>query len=147
MNDWKHVYVLLSENGNVKIGVSKNVMKRIKAIEGASGYKICDFFITEKCSNAYEIENELHKTFSGKKLYGEWFYIDFKKAIKETREVYERLSEFTYEKESESTKTIEFLKSLYGTVPLENGFLEEFMEMAIELGEKMKIIKELRSKL
>lgn len=144
MNNWKHIYIFLSENGNVKIGVSKNVTKRIKTIEGASGYKICDFFITEKCSNAYEIENELHKHFSRNRLYGEWFNVDFREAVKATKEIYSRLSDFTKEKESEIDK--EFLESLRIS-GFENGFSDEFMDMAIELGEKMKTIKELMAKL
>lgn len=147
MNDWKHIYVILSENGNVKIGVSKNVEKRISAIKGASGYKIKDCFVTEKCSNAFEIEKMAHEYFKEKRLFGEWFKADFKEAVDVVKSLHENFSRFSEAKQE--VDTTETMKLIFGNMPFEGNykFSDEFIEKAIELGEKMKEIKMLKEEI
>lgn len=147
MNNWKHVYVFLSENGNIKIGVSKNVEKRISAIKGASGYKIVDCFITEKCSNAFEIESMAHEYFKKNRLFGEWFNADFNKAVKVVKDLHDEFSNFFTTEEKK--QDISSIKLIFGNMPFDEKyeFSDEFIEMAIELGEKMKEIKRLKEEI
>lgn len=73
----KSVYVVENENGNVKIGVSNDVELRVGTLSSQGGFKICNLFYTKPCSNAYEIEKNVHQYFSGKRIKGEWFEVDF----------------------------------------------------------------------
>lgn len=99
----KRVYILKSENGLVKIGISKNVNKRIRNLENSSGYSITDFYSTKMISNSNEIENSLHKKFKANRKCGEWFDIEFEKTIialeaEEHKFEYKEKEKINYEK-------------------------------------------------
>jgi len=76
-----HVYVIKKENGFVKIGVSVNPKIRISGIETTSGEKFSVSWISEQCDNFFEIEQSAHKEFGEYRGVGEWFNIDFNKAV------------------------------------------------------------------
>lgn len=143
--DLKHIYVLLSKNKNVKIGVSKNIIKRISAIEGASGYKIVDYFITEKCSNSYEIEHMAHQYFRDNRLFGEWFKVDFNNAVSVVKELYAKHSKIL-QRNIEKDGISKLLQMLYPDNAFcgKCEFSDEFIDLAISLGEKMKELKMLK---
>lgn len=141
--DLKHVYVLLSKNGNVKIGVSKNIVKRIAAIEGASGYKIEDYYITEKCSNSYAIEHMAHEYFRNGRLFGEWFNIDFNDAINVVKSLYEKHYKILQRK-AEENNISRIIEILYPKDYREYEFSDEFIDLSIAVAEKMKEIRQLR---
>lgn len=74
LNEYSYIYILKSKSGHFKIGMTKNVRKRISSIEtylplGSSftkKYKVH----SELCSM---MEKYLHKKFIDKQLMGEWF--------------------------------------------------------------------------
>ena len=96
---WKSVYVLLADDGTIKIGVSKNVLQRIGALQGASGKKIIESFCTPKCSNAYFIESIILKHYLFNKTYGEWINGNYTEVVNYTKEIFEKVKEFKPSKE------------------------------------------------
>ena len=70
-----YVYVIENENHKVKIGRSINPEKRIACIQGQSGYKIINVYITPKLHQYDKFELFLHDVFSDNRDIGEWFNI------------------------------------------------------------------------
>lgn len=89
----KHIYIFNAENGECKIGVSKNVEVRKRTIELQGGKKITNVFYTPQCSNGFEIEALLHKYYKDKRMFGEWFDIDFNEAVCTLKKTFEEKAE------------------------------------------------------
>lgn len=66
-----HIYIMKC-NDKYKIGVSKNVEKRIKQLCG-SPYPIEIIYTSHLIEDAYSIEKELHIQFERQRVLGEWF--------------------------------------------------------------------------
>lgn len=81
----KYLYVLEFSNGTIKIGITKEKEKRMKAISSASGMDILRSYFTEKICNVQNLETELHKHFKDKRLNGEFFSITFEEAVAEVQ--------------------------------------------------------------
>lgn len=81
----KYLYVLEFTNKTVKIGITKEKEKRMKAISSASGMDITRSYFTEKIDNVQNLETELHRYFKDKRLNGEFFDIDFDVAVSEVK--------------------------------------------------------------
>ena len=79
----KYLYVLEFSNGTVKIGITKEKEKRMKAISSASGMDITRSYFTGKIDNVQNLETELHRHFKDKRLNGEFFDINFNEAVAE----------------------------------------------------------------
>lgn len=79
----KYLYVLEFTNGTVKIGITKEKERRMKAISSASGMDITRSYFTGKIDNVQNLEKELHRHFEEKRLNGEFFNIDFDEAVAE----------------------------------------------------------------
>ena len=77
MSSGKKIYVLENQDGNIKIGVSKNVDSRVKAIKNQTGYTILNVFSTVECFNPFELEKMIHEELKDKKIFGEWFNVKF----------------------------------------------------------------------
>lgn len=83
----KRVYVLESENGLVKIGVSGEFDRRKRTLETQSGFSMKNHFCTEWVSNYSEIERDSHKVFQLSRASGEWFNIPFEKAVETVKNI------------------------------------------------------------
>lgn len=94
MNEWKSVYVMKTDNGTIKIGISKDVSKRAKALNCLYPFNIIDFYKTKPCSNAFEIEKIMHTKFSKEKYFGEWFYADYDYTVSCLKNVFSKKAEF-----------------------------------------------------
>lgn len=81
----KYLYVLEFTNGTVKIGITKEKEKRLKAISSASGMNIVRSYFTVKIDNVQNLETELHRHFSDVRLNGEFFNISFEEAVEEVK--------------------------------------------------------------
>lgn len=79
----KYLYVLEFTNGTVKIGITKEKERRMKAISSASGMDITRSYFTGKIDNVQNLETELHRYFKDKRLNGEFFNINFDEAVAE----------------------------------------------------------------
>lgn len=76
-----HLYILQSEDGPVKIGITSNPHKRIGAIRTASGREFCRVYVSPDIGGADEIEARLFVQFAERRLPGEWFAIGFSEAM------------------------------------------------------------------
>lgn len=81
----KYLYVLEFTNKTVKIGITKEKEKRMKAISSASGMDITRSYFTGKIDNVQNLETELHRHFKEKRLNGEFFEIGFDEAVLEVK--------------------------------------------------------------
>lgn len=81
----KYLYVLEFSNKTVKIGITKEKERRMKAISSASGMDITRSYFSEKIDNVQNLETELHRYFKDKRLKGEFFNIDFDVAVSEVK--------------------------------------------------------------
>ena len=84
------IYVVEKENGVVKIGISQDAEKRVRALSKQGGFKIVNLFYTKPCSNAYEIEREMHTRYKESRIDGEWFDISFEKAVKSLKTLFDK---------------------------------------------------------
>jgi predicted GIY-YIG superfamily endonuclease len=76
------VYLIrLSENSTYKIGVTKNITKRIKELQTGNAEQI---YLIDKyeSDNAFKIEKALHNFFQHKKKLNEWFDFTIEDEIK-----------------------------------------------------------------
>lgn len=92
--NWKHVYAMLANDGKIKIGISKDVLERVKAIQNTKEIKIIDVFETDMCSNPHTIERMCHELFKNSHVFGEWFKIDFDVAIDRIEDIFRKYAKF-----------------------------------------------------
>lgn len=103
----KSVYVLLADDGSVKIGVSNNVSHRKHTLENYTGKTIVNYFYTNQCSNSFKIESMAHDYFSKDKIYGEWFNIDFRDACEYVKNLYDNFATYSYRNREDDIKNID----------------------------------------
>lgn len=75
------VYIFEAHFGQVKIGSTKNVRRRITEIEALSGGARRNLCLSAACSNYRRIENTLHKLFDANRTHSEWFNVSFDKVV------------------------------------------------------------------
>ena len=81
MRDGVHVYIFQLDNGTVKIGISNNIMRRVKQVEGAVKVtKIAYSRAGFKEWQAREIERDCHNHFRDKRKMNEYFFVPFDEA-------------------------------------------------------------------
>lgn len=68
--DESFVYFIAAETGQIKIGVSCEVKKRLATLQTASPVRLSLLMVLR---GGYELEAELHKRFSNFRRNGEWF--------------------------------------------------------------------------
>ena len=102
----KSIYVLLADDGTVKIGVSNNVNHRKRTIENYTGKIIQKFYYTSLCSNPFEIESNAHNHFKSNRIYGEWFDIDYDSACEYVKYLYNNMAIFSYRSKKDDIENI-----------------------------------------
>lgn len=70
---FKKVYAIGDELGNVKIGISGNIDKRLGQLKTSNPVKLSVLHKSQSLSNAIDVEAMLHEKFSQYKVSGEWF--------------------------------------------------------------------------
>lgn len=78
----KHVYMVRAGESQYKIGVTSNIIKRMKALQTSNGNKI-ELVTSRFVDNPSEVESELHKSLKAVKANGgkEWFELNDSQAI------------------------------------------------------------------
>jgi hypothetical protein len=84
------VYVI-KKHGATKIGRSKNHTARIKALQDANGIKFDDIYVSNPTIHYSKIERMIHDKFKDKRLYGEWFDVDYVVAKDEVNKLVDSL--------------------------------------------------------
>ena len=86
-----HLYIIKSEEGPVKIGISIDPHNRIVKLSATSGRGIVRKFVSPIVPHSANIERALHDTFSASRTYGEWFDVDFDEAVRAAHHLGARL--------------------------------------------------------
>ena len=83
----KCMYILEMSNKTVKIGCTKDFKKRMRNIVTGSGLGVMNWCRSEYISarEAYYIEGTCHKAFDDCRVLGEFFDVDFEKAVTELK--------------------------------------------------------------
>lgn len=82
------VYVIFNPEINIlKIGVTKNINKRLKSLQCASGCDLKVLYSTPPISNFFEIELNAHKFFKQFRRSGEWFDITEEMALNHLKSI------------------------------------------------------------
>ena len=76
------LYIIKSEEGPVKIGISIDPKERIRALSATSGRGIIQSFISPVLPHSDQLERSLHAHFALARTYGEWFNIEFDDAVR-----------------------------------------------------------------
>lgn len=78
----QYIYIIKNpDNDRIKIGVSNNVEKRIATLETGAGTKLDLIYKSLVCSNAFNIERDVHKYFEEYRIFGEWFSVNENEVI------------------------------------------------------------------
>lgn len=97
----KYVYVILNENGRVKIGISLDPIKRAQNLSTSSGYACKCVCYWELGEHAAFLEKTLHTRFDKYRMLGEWFSPDLKiSQIEEAMSSYTKFSVSQYMEQS-----------------------------------------------
>ena len=73
----QYVYVIKNPlNETVKIGVAQNVEKRLKQLKTGAGIELELLYKSMICSNAFNIEKDVHEFFKQYRTFGEWFKVN-----------------------------------------------------------------------
>lgn len=81
----KHIYLLQSDNGVYKIGVSKDPQKRLKQLQTGSSEKL-EIIKTYESEFYRQIEKGLHNKFNHLRSEGEWFYLHLEDELRFIKE-------------------------------------------------------------
>lgn len=71
------LYVILARNGLTKIGKSNNPQKRFREIDNLSPVELRLVIYFSYDAKAVDLEKILHRTFTDKRVKGEWFALSF----------------------------------------------------------------------
>lgn len=137
-SDWKSIYIMKRQSGEIKIGVSKNVKKRKKSIENSGMMKIVNIYKTSPCSNPYEIEAIMHERFKKSRIQGEWFSCGMGVAISALDKVFAEKAKF-YIKKYDKNPLDYFIETVNKEIKSGKEYvesLETFIEFMIEISNK-----------
>lgn len=133
----KSIYILLADDNSVKIGVSNNVKYRMNVLENQTGKTILKYYYTPQCSNSFEIESKMHKIFNNKKIYGEWFDIDYSEAVKELKDIFKNTQKYKYGSRLAYLKGLDEINKKAGIIMEVNNVTVD--SLLIKLQEKVNL--------
>lgn len=76
INTWGYVYIIRSSNGLHKIGVAKDVNRRLKEHQRAHPSEQLDLIRTIETDNMMSTERFLHGLLDKRRVQGEWFALE-----------------------------------------------------------------------
>lgn len=80
----KRAYLYIIKNmysGNIKIGVGSDPIHRLKQLQTGSDSELSLVYTSFVCSNAFNLETDVHKHYKNNHVRGEWFNIDENEVI------------------------------------------------------------------
>lgn len=132
-DELKSVYIIESSTGEIKIGITKCINARISSFKTNSTLDFKVLYLSEKISNALEIEKMLHLKYDKHKMRGEWFKLNKDTLLKEVSELVEKHGEIRLlTKEYVERKSEEFKESMDNFYKLR--FCERELKRYIEEG-------------
>ena len=115
-------FVRAGNRGAIKIGVARNVQRRIDTMQTGNAFKL-NLLASIKCDNrdhAYSMEKRIHSFFARQRIRGEWFQgnIDFRKIenitdVDTTRSSITRVkSDYVHVKNAKKKRRADRMKSI-----------------------------------
>lgn len=92
------IYVMASEGGPVKIGVTRQITSRVSTLCAASPYPITVAYMAFTDDDPFLLEAYVHHMLAAKRLNAEWFDIEAAEAIATIREAASNLGTVLTEK-------------------------------------------------
>ena len=78
-----YVYIIKNmDTGNIKIGVSNDVQKRLNTFRTGNDCQLELVYKSVICSNSFSIESSVHEYFKDYRVRGEWFKVDESEVIR-----------------------------------------------------------------
>ena len=78
-----YVYIIKNmDTGNIKIGVSNDVQKRLNTFRTGNDCQLELVYKSVICSNSFSIEQSVHEYFKDYRVRGEWFNVDESEVIR-----------------------------------------------------------------
>lgn len=75
------IYVIEKSKNQVKIGVSKNYIERIKYLERTGGFLSSRYIALGPYQNGYEVESKILAQLKEFRIIGEWHLVSYKDAV------------------------------------------------------------------
>lgn len=136
--EWKCVYVILFSDNAVKVGVTKDFEKRMKTHEANTHLKHIKFYVTDKCSNALQIETETKKHFNKYAKYGsEWLNAPFNIVKDFVKKTFDEIAEFTDTTSKDEESVLAFSKILKSIIDKGEKTINECREREVKILNKL----------
>jgi hypothetical protein len=85
----KVIYIIYNEHTKlIKIGVSANVLQRIKKLESVCGVDLQILFTSPPIKEAQKLETHIHGVFNPYRKRGEWFSVSYEDVIPEINKLF-----------------------------------------------------------
>lgn len=85
----KSIYVMSSDEGKVKVGISKNATERKKQLELYDGQLKIEY-VSPLCENPYRVEELCHNALADYAVGREWFFVSVSDAVVVVKEVFSK---------------------------------------------------------
>jgi transcriptional regulator with XRE-family HTH domain len=79
--------MIINSGYRIKIGMSQNPKQRMQCISSTTGIKIERQYLSPKCYNYVDIENQLHQSFKDDLIKGEWYNTSFENAVEQLNKI------------------------------------------------------------
>ena len=77
-----YIYIIKNlDSNNLKVGVGSDPLKRLKQLQTGSDSELSLVYTSFLCSNAFNLENDIHNYFKEFHVRGEWFKVSEKEVI------------------------------------------------------------------
>ena len=77
-----YIYIIKNlDSNNLKVGVGSDPLKRLKQLQTGSDSELFLVYTSFLCSNAFNLENDIHNYFKEFHVRGEWFKVSEKEVI------------------------------------------------------------------
>jgi hypothetical protein len=144
------VYIIEAGNGHKKIGVAKDVVKRLAALKTGISTGVKSIHATELMPDAHKVENSLHSINNKIRLSGEWFDGDIDLGGYDFNEFDEKMTQIEPRYLSINPKYITLIFNIQQSTQKILGYILDSMndenEITIASGGKTKMLEKLEMK-
>jgi|GEM_PF-784810 hypothetical protein len=110
-NQW--VYVIEKCSNQVKIGVSRNYIERIKCLERIGGFRASRYLALGPYQNGYEVESKILDRLKKFRFIGEWHLVSYEDAVATVKEVAKEIGNFDVIETLDTKNLGELVDDLY----------------------------------
>lgn len=127
-NQW--IYVIEKSKNQVKIGVSKNYLERIKHLERTGGFRCSRHIALGPYQNGYEVESKILAQLMKYRIIGEWHLISYEDAVATAKKVATKIGNSNSIEVEDSNDFIELIDDLFplkASIPFDDEHLQDMV--------------------